>query len=109
LRTGALVANTEPAWLDGLEFIYRQGWRQIAKEQRRIIQIRNMDRLTGECWARAIEPVILERPLSGKELKQGLSLSFGEKLVKSHFLKKIKGKLPEPFTRWVKKMILRGS
>jgi len=112
LQTGVLVANTEHSWLDGLEVIFRQGWQQTEKEQRHIIQLRHMDRLTRECWSQAIGPVILERPLSGKELKRGLSRSFGDKMeaifLKSTFLKKFKEKLPEPVTKWVKKMILGG-
>jgi hypothetical protein len=108
LHTGVLVANAEDAWLDGLEFIYRQGWRQIAIEQRHIIELRHMDRLTRECWRRAIEPVILQRPLSGKELKQGLPQPplTGDNIMV--IIKKIKSKLPRPVTKLVKKIILGG-
>jgi hypothetical protein len=105
LQTGVLVANTEHNWLDGLEFIYRQGWRQIATEQRHIIQLRHMDRLTRECWSMAIEPVILEHPLSGKALKQGLPLTADDIVVT---IKRIKAKIPKPVTKLAKKIILGG-
>jgi hypothetical protein len=113
LQAGVLAANTEAAWLDGLEAIFRQGWRQTAQEQRDIIELRQMDRLTRECWSRALEPVILERPLSGKELKQWKCRSFGDKVVasylKSNLLQKVRGKLPEPVVKWVRKRIEGGS
>jgi len=107
LQTGVLVANTEDAWLDGLEAIFRQGWQQIAQEQRNIIQLRHMDRLTRQCWSRALEPVILERPLSGKELKPLESRSFADRVMarylKSNFLQKVQGKLSEHMTKWEKR------
>jgi hypothetical protein len=113
LHTGVLVANTEAGWMDGLEAIFRQGWQQTAQEQRDVIELRQMDRLTRECWSRALEPVILERPLSGKELKQWKCRSWRDEVMdgylKSDFLRKVKGKLPEPVTNWVKKMIGGGS
>ena len=112
LETGVLVENTEDAWLDGLEVIFRQGWQQTAKEQKHIIQLRHMDRLTRECWSQAIDPVILARPISGKELKQWTEKNWRYKLravyLKSTFLKQCKGKLPASVAQWVRKIILGG-
>jgi hypothetical protein len=112
LETGVLVENTEDAWLDGLEGIFRQGWQQTGKEQKHIIQLRHMDRLTRECWSQAIDPVILARPISGKELKQWTEKNWRYKLravyLKSTFLKQCKGKLPASVAQWVRKIILGG-
>jgi hypothetical protein len=112
LQTGVLVENTEPGWLDGLEVIFRQGWRQTAQEQRHIIQLRHMDRMTRECWSQAIAPVILERPISGKELKQWTYGNLRDRLragyLKSTLLQECKRRLPAPVTKWAKKIILGG-
>jgi len=72
LQTGVLVENTQKAWAEGLEYIYRQGWQKAQEEQKRIIAHRHMDRLVRECWWPAIGQVLLDHPISGRELKLGM-------------------------------------
>jgi hypothetical protein len=113
LHTGVLVPNTESAWLDGLDAVYRQGWQRAAQEQEHIIQLRHMDRLSRENWLPALEAVVLKHPVSGRDVKQWRRTKLAHQLITEvlhpHFLRKVKGKLPTSVTKWAKKIIKGGS
>ncbi|MCP4667502.1 MAG: hypothetical protein GY849_14165, partial [Deltaproteobacteria bacterium] len=69
LKCGVLVENEEKAWFDGLELMYREGWRHLDSEQAEIIQRRHMSKIAAECWHEAISRARLNKPLIGKDIK----------------------------------------
>jgi hypothetical protein len=74
LRECATISNnSEAAWMDALEYNYREGWRSAADHARRIQEERNIDRVARESWAPAIEACVLPRPVRGAELYEVLT------------------------------------
>lgn len=69
LKCGVLSENSEKAWLDSLDLVYREHWKRLDQEQAAIIEARRMDRIAAECWYEAIERVRFNRPMSGRKIK----------------------------------------
>jgi hypothetical protein len=69
LQTGGMVVeNTYSAWMEALEFQYREGWRLMGEQSRLIRQERHIDKVAVESWAPALESCVLEKPIRAGEL-----------------------------------------
>lgn len=75
LRCGVVVPNEESSWFEAMEMIFRETWKGLDREQARVVDARNMDRLASETWYEAIRRVRMDRPLTGSDVKGGLKRS----------------------------------
>lgn len=66
--SGSVVENTYSAWIDALEFQYREGWRLMGEQSRLIRRERHIDKVAVESWAPALESCALEKPIRVREL-----------------------------------------
>jgi hypothetical protein len=69
LRCGVLVPNDELSWFDAMEITYREKWKDLDKEQARVVEARNMDRIAGKLWYAAIRKAQLDYLLTGSDIK----------------------------------------
>jgi hypothetical protein len=111
LRAGIVVNNTTEAWWAGLEAVYRDLWQRLDSDQRRVAELRNMNRVAAECWYAAICEARLPRRLSGREVKfagRGVRylINACRHLVYSQdylAMKKLQAKVPAPLLRIAKR------
>lgn len=116
LRIGALVENTSDGWTQALERMYLDDWRNSDREQKRVIELRNMDTIAFECWYKAIERARLTRPLTGKDIKfsSGRTSFYVEALrhmvfSQDHaFRRRLRENMPPLIVRTLRKFVMKG-
>ena len=69
LKVGILVENTSDAWTHGLETVYQTLWRKLDHDQEQVINLRNMDKVSSECWYKAVIKAGLPHVMTGKDIK----------------------------------------
>jgi len=69
LRCGVIAPNDESSWFDAMEITYREKWKDLDKEQARVVEARNMDRIAGKFWYAAIRKAQLDYFLTGSNIK----------------------------------------
>jgi len=116
LQAGITVENTREAWSEALDLVYMEHWKKLDEEQRRVIDLRRMDRVALECWSIAVERARLARPLTGREI--GLTggrlrfLSNAAKhmvLSQDHvFLKRLEEQVPLSFMKLLRRFLLNS-
>jgi hypothetical protein len=116
LGVGVLVENTSDSWMQGLETIYHDAWRNSDREQERVIELRNMDRVASESWYQAIERARLPGPLIGKDIKfsSGRTSFYVEALrhmvfSQDHaFRRRLRENMPPLLVRTLRKFVMKG-
>ena len=73
LQCGVITPNDESSWFDAMEFIYREKWKDLDKEQAGVVEARNMDRIASKCWYEAIKKVQMDRPLKGSDVMNNVN------------------------------------
>lgn len=69
IMAGLIVKNTDDSWREGLETIFRDGWRTLDADQVDVISKRRIDKVAREHWYKAIEEARLDKPVMGKAIK----------------------------------------
>ncbi len=114
LKAGIIVENTYDAWSEGLTVIHRELWNRLDKDQRLVMELRNMDRIAAECWSLAVGGARLPEPMTGKEIKfSGGRVSYYINATKhmifsqDHlFRKRLSERIPKPLLSILRKYLL---
>lgn len=72
-----VVDNSHEAWLNALEYAYREGWRDAPQQAEAIRELRHVDRVARESWLPALRECLFQKPVRGAELYETLA-SFRE-------------------------------
>jgi glycosyltransferase involved in cell wall biosynthesis len=77
LRTGAtLIPNSYSDWTYALEYQFREGWRAIGEQSKRIRLERHIDRVAVESWWPALTAALLPNTVSGRSLYEAFRRGF---------------------------------
>jgi hypothetical protein len=73
LDVGLKVENTEEAWLNGLDQVYRHAWKDIGAEQTRVQSSRHIDIVAGDYWYEAVRRARIPNFVALRELRLALN------------------------------------
>jgi hypothetical protein len=114
LEAGITVTNTRESWADGLHRVYTEHWKRLNVEQRRVMDLRRMDRVAAERWSAAIDRARLTRCITGRDLGLGGGkLRFLSNAVKhmvlsqDHvFLKRLEEQVPLSVMKFLRRFVV---